>query len=368
MANNRKPDELTALPEPDRTYAGLKNELEALRERQRRLEEEYRPRRHEEATEQDQKEEREGEQEPEETEAPAEEKKPTLRQRAIAFPREHPIGFLITLIVIAGSLVGSNFLWQYFQSYESTDDAQVNGHLHAVGSRVNGTVVAVHVENGQRVTLNQTLVELDPRDYQVALQQAQGDLGQAKGQLAAENPNLPITETTNVTTVVTAQADVASADAAVTAAKHDAETAVADLRQAEANNLDAQSEEARYRQLVAKDEVSREQYSQKLAAAQASQAAVEARRAAVEAAQKVVTEREAAAAQARSRLAQAQANNPRQIDVRRATISERKGAVATAQAKTGQRVVAIELYQNPGPGGRHCGQSECRGGPACPGR
>jgi membrane fusion protein (multidrug efflux system) len=210
-------------------------------------------------------------------------------------------------------------------------------------------VVAVHVENGQRVTLNQTLVELDPRDYQVALKQAQGDLGQAKGQLAAENPNLPITETTNVTTVVTAQADVASADAAITAAKHDAETAVADLRQAEANNLDAQSEEARYRQLVAKDEVSREQYSQKLAAAQASQAAVEARRAAVESAQKVVTERQAAAAQARSRLAQAQANNPRQIDVRRATISERKGAVDTAQAKLDNASLQLSYTKIPAP-------------------
>jgi membrane fusion protein (multidrug efflux system) len=235
--------------------------------------------------------------------------------------------------VLAGVLVGSLYLWRYFGSYESTDDAQVNGHLHAVASRVNGTVVAVHVENGQSVTLNQTLAELDPRDYQVALQQAQGDLGQAKGQLAAENPNLPFTETTNVTTVPTAQEDVASADAAVTAAKHDAETAAADLRQAEANNLDAQSQEARYRQLVQKDEVSREQYTQKLAAAQAAQAAVEARRAAAEAAQKVVTERQAAAAQARSRLAQAQANNPRQVEVRRATISERKGAVDTAQAK-----------------------------------
>jgi membrane fusion protein (multidrug efflux system) len=330
MASNRKPDEVITTPtEPDRTYADLKRELEALRERQQRLDEEYRER----PKEQGQKQEPEREQKPEAKESPAEEEKRTLRQRAVAFPREHPIGFLITLALLAGLLVGSYYLWQYFQSYESTDDAQVNGHLHAVGSRVNGTVVAVHVENGQTVTPNQTLVELDPRDYQVALQQAHGDLGQAKGQLAAENPNLPITETTNVTTVVTAEADVASADAAVAAAKKDAETATADLRQAQANNVDAQAEEARYRQLVAKDEVSREQYSQRLAAAQAAQAAVDARRAAVDAAQKAVIEKQAAAAQARSRLVQARANNPRQIEVRQATITERKGAVDTAQAK-----------------------------------
>jgi hypothetical protein len=91
MANDRKPDELTTPPEPDRTYAGPKEELEALRGRQRRLEEEYKPR-PEGQKEQDQKEEPESEEQPESKEAPADERKPTLRQRAIAFPREHPIG------------------------------------------------------------------------------------------------------------------------------------------------------------------------------------------------------------------------------------------------------------------------------------
>jgi len=267
--------------------------------------------------------------------------KRSLRRRVVAFPREHPLGFLILLIVLAAAAVAAVLLWRYFSSYESTDDAQVTAHLNPVTPRINGTVIGVYTENNRSVVQNQTLADLDPRDYQVAVEQARANLTQALGQLAAENPNVPITQTTNLTTVATAEAGLTSAQASLAAAQHDYDSAVADLRQAEANSQVAQADEARYRQLVGKDEVSREQYDQRLAAARASAAQVDARRSAMNSAERVIAERQAAVAQATSQLNQTRQNNPRNLAVRQADIKTRQGAVDLARAQVANALLQL---------------------------
>jgi membrane fusion protein, multidrug efflux system len=337
MPSDQEPKSLTG---PDGTYDDLWAELEEVRARQRQLEEKYERRAngHAKSTEAEpgKKEQEKPGSEVRKEHPPEKPKKRPLRQRLAFFPREHPLGFAIALIVVAILLVGGYLLLGYLASYESTDDAQVSAHIHPVGARVNGTVIAVFVENTQSVTPNETLVELDPRDYQAAVTRAEGNLAQAQGQLSAENPNVPITQTTNITTVSTAQSDVASAEAALAAAQHDYDAALADLRQAEADNGNAQADEVRYRDLVDKDEVPREQFDAKLAAAQAAAAAVSARRASADAAQKMIPQREAALAQARSRLAEARNNSPRQLDIRQAAVSERQGTVEMAKAQLRQ--------------------------------
>jgi membrane fusion protein (multidrug efflux system) len=256
-----------------------------------------------------------------------------LRRRMARFPRRHPLAFLLLLILIAAVIVGGYFLWRYFQSYESTDDAYVGAHLNPVSSRISGTVIGVYTENNRTVVKNQKLVDLDPRDYQVAVEQARANLAQAQGALAAANPNVPITQETNVTSLANARQAVSSAEAAVSAAQHDYDSAVADLHQAEANNIQAQADERRYAQLVAKDEVSRELYDEKLAAARAQAALVDARKSAAAAAERAVSQRQAALEQARSTMNQIKSNNPRQIEVQRADIKSRQGAVKVAQAQ-----------------------------------
>jgi membrane fusion protein, multidrug efflux system len=269
-----------------------------------------------------------------EQDKPAQQKpKRPLRRRVARFPRRHPLGFLLLIIGILAVIVGGYFLWKYFQSYESTDDAYVNAYLNPVSSRVNGTVIGVYTDNNRTVVKNQTLVDLDPRDFQVAVEQARANLAQAQGALAATNPNVPITQTANITAISNAQQAVSSAEAALSAAQHDYESAVADLRQAQANNIEAQADEKRYAQLVAKDEVSRELYDEKLAAARAQAALVDSRKSAAEAAQRAVSERQAALEQARSTLSQIQSNNPRQVAVRQADIKAQQGAVKVAQAQ-----------------------------------
>src|ERR1700722_1378174 len=87
------------------------------------------------------------------------------------------IRILVLLAVLAGAAVGAVQLWGYFDSYESTDDAQIEGHLNGISSRISGTVTAVHFENNQTVAAGEVLVELDPRDYRVSLEQANASIG-----------------------------------------------------------------------------------------------------------------------------------------------------------------------------------------------
>src|SRR6185437_7407665 len=103
--------------------------------------------------------------------------------------------WVIILVVLAVLIIGGYFLWQYFSSYESTDDAQVDGHIDAVSSRISGTVTAVYVENNQMVQAGQPLVDLDPRDYQVALEQAKAAVGEAQSQVTVAHHSIPITQT-----------------------------------------------------------------------------------------------------------------------------------------------------------------------------
>lgn len=188
--------------------------------------------------------------------------------------RSRAVKLLVLLAVVAAAGVGAKQLWGYFDSYESTDDAQIEGHLNGISSRISGTVTAVHFENNQTVTAGEVLIELDPRDYRVSLEQAKASMGFAASQLTAERPNVPIIQTSNESFVTTSQANISQAEAAVAQAERDYESVVADFRQAEANNIRAQADEVRYRGLVEKEEVSRTLYDQKLADARAGEAAV----------------------------------------------------------------------------------------------
>jgi membrane fusion protein (multidrug efflux system) len=269
-------------------------------------------------------------------EPPAERPKKPLKQRARGFVRRHPVGIAVGAIALVAIIIGGIFLLRYFHSYESTDDAFVEGHLNPITPRIGGTVIAVHVENNQFVHAGEVLVELDPRDYQVALQQARASFSQAASQIQAANPNVPITQTSTQTTISTGQADIVAAQAGVAAGQQEYEARLADLKQAEAQNAKAQTDAARYESLVRKDEVSRQQYDTAVAAAKSQAAAVEASKAAAEAARRALDQRRAQLLQAQTRLSEAQANAPRQLAVSRADLGTRQANAQAAQAQVAQ--------------------------------
>jgi membrane fusion protein, multidrug efflux system len=250
--------------------------------------------------------------------------------------RSRVVKILVVLAVLAGAGEGAMQLWGYFDSYESTDDAQIEGHLNGIGSRISGTVIAVHFENNQRITAGEVLVELDPRDYRVTLEQAKASMGLAASQLTAERPNVPITQTSNESLVATSEANITQAEAAVAQAERDYDSTIADLRQAEANNTRAQADEVRYRGLVEKEEVSRTLYDQKLADAKADEAAAEAKRASSEAARRVIAQRQASLLAARTQLSEAVQNNPRRLVLREATVQMRQANIAVFKSQIDQ--------------------------------
>ena len=195
-----------------------------------------------------------------------------------------PVGWIILAIILVGAGIGGTMLWNYLQSYEETDDAQIDGDIYAVTSRIGGTIKAVYVQDNQSVKAGQLLAELDPADYQVAVEQARASVNESRTQVAAVRPNVSITTLTTESTVSTSQVDIAAARATVAAAQRDYESAVAQIRQAEADQIKAQADLARYKQLIAKDEISRQQFDQVQAAANSLAALTDVRKAGAEAA------------------------------------------------------------------------------------
>ncbi len=269
-------------------------------------------------------------------------KKPPLTQRVGGWIKGHPLTTMLILIGLVLLVVAVFWLFHYLGKYEETDDAFVEGHTDPISARINGFVTAVYVENTYRVKKGQLLLQLDPRDYQVAKEQAAAQLGQAQANIQVQQPNVPITATTQATQVVSAQQDVASAEANISGAEARFGAALSDLREAEANEANAAREEERYKQLVLKEEVSRETYDSRATQERAQAAVVVSRRRTAEADAKQVTQAQASLLQAQARLKQAQVNLPRQIAAQRATLAERQAAAKQSVANADQAELNLE--------------------------
>jgi membrane fusion protein (multidrug efflux system) len=170
-------------------------------------------------------------------------------QRRSAF-LNHPrtkAGFILTGLVILGAVF---FLWRYLGSYESTDDAQIDGHVNSVSARVSGHVLKLNVQDNQYVEKGTVLVEIDPADYEVAVAQARAEYADAQAQAAAAGINVPMMNVSTSSQVSGAQAGVSSAKAGIAAARQQFEAARAQVAEADANNTKAQNDLVRYKQLI----------------------------------------------------------------------------------------------------------------------
>jgi membrane fusion protein (multidrug efflux system) len=236
---------------------------------------------------------------------------------------------IVILAAIVAVLVGGVFLWRYFGSYESTDDAQADVHLYPVSARVSGYVVRVNVDDNQWVEKGTVLVEIDPKDYEVAVAQAQANLANAEATAQSLNITVPITSVNTSSQLKFAASGIEDANAGVIAAERQVTAAHAQLVEAQANDVKAQDDLHRYKLLVDKSEVAEQVYDQALAAARSSTATVAAAGANESAAEQFVH-------QARSRLAQADANHkyaetgPQQVSSTRARV---RAAIADVEQK-----------------------------------
>jgi membrane fusion protein (multidrug efflux system) len=223
---------------------------------------------------------------------------------------------------VAVALLVAVAWWLHARRFEDTDDAQIDGYITAVSSRVAGTVVAVHFDDNQQVKQGDVLVELDPADLQVALAQARAAVAQAQAQLKAEQPGVSITETTNRAALDTLQRAIDNAEA-------DLEAVSRELDQAEANNRYAQQQKQRAVELLAQKVIPQAEYDQRISAADAAAAVVATAR-------KHIDQRRATLASAQARLTETRANAPRQVVEKEATFSVRQANLALAQAQLNQ--------------------------------
>jgi membrane fusion protein (multidrug efflux system) len=236
----------------------------------------------------------------------------------------------LTVVVIAIAVL----LWLYFARYESTDDAQVDVHLYPVSARVSGYVIKVNVNDNQYVQAGTVLVEIDPKDYQVAVDKARADLANAEATAKSLNITVPITSVNTSSQLRFAASDVENAKAGIVAAEKQLAAAHAQVEQAEANDVKAQDDLERYRRLVAKQNVSEQTYDQALAAAKASTANVSAAKASEAAAQQTVQ-------QANDRLIQAEANH-RAAQTGPQQVASTNARAQAALADVGQKRATLE--------------------------
>jgi membrane fusion protein, multidrug efflux system len=247
--------------------------------------------------------------------------------------------FLIIAVVVL--LVAGFFLGRYFNSYQSTDDAQIDGHLNPVSARVGGHVLKLLVNDNEYVKAGQPLVQIDPRDYELLVSRAKADYDDAVATAKAAGVNVPITFTSTSSQLATAAAEVGVAQATLAAAQQQYDAANAQLAQAEANNVKTQNDLARYKQLVSKQEISQQQYDQAYAAAQAGAAAVDAARASAAAAQHQIK-----AAQSKVLQAQADVQNarsgPQQVKAMRSRAESAEALVESKKAALDQTQLNLQ--------------------------
>jgi membrane fusion protein, multidrug efflux system len=216
----------------------------------------------------------------------------------VAYPRRRSYKRWIIVAAAAVVVVGGILLWQYLAGFETTDDAQVDVHLYPVSARISGYVQAVYVEDNQYVQEGAALVEIDPKDYQVADAKAQSNLEAAEASARALNIDVPISSVDTTSQRKFTSSDIENAKAAIAASEKQVAAARARIQEAEAENVKAQEDVERYFLLLAKDEVPKQIYDHAVAASQTDAAAVAAANADEATAEQNV-------AQARSRLIEA---------------------------------------------------------------
>jgi len=256
-----------------------------------------------------------------------EEEQSSRRQRARSYFQQHPAARWLLLLVVIGVVVSIVRVWRYYSIRESTDDAQIDGYIYPVSARISGTAIKVNFDDNTYVEKGTVLAELDPTDYQVALQRAQADLADAEATATAARTSVPITHTGTSSQLSMAQAGVATAQKEEMSAR----ARVADV---EARYKKAASDLRRMQQLIVKDEVSQQQYDAAVAAEQAAKATVDAERANVAAAQSRVVQAEASARSAQT--------GPQQVAVMRSRAGAAEAAVQHAQAAVAQAQLNLQ--------------------------
>jgi membrane fusion protein, multidrug efflux system len=238
-------------------------------------------------------------------------------------------------------VIGALLFWWRSTYYEDTDDAAVDGNLVQISSRIIGHVKAVDVDQNQAVDAGKMLVEIDPADYETALQQAEANLEAAEASYEAANVNVPVIHINTGTSLDNAGTDVTSANESVTEAENQLKADKARVVQAQANAVKSKSDLDRYTPLVQNDVISKQQYDAAVAAADGDKAAVEEAQADVVAAEDAVRIARERVTEAQSSLRYAE-TAPQQVAIQRAKADQAAAQVDQARAALAQAKLNLQ--------------------------
>ena len=257
---------------------------------------------------------------------------PSNRLRNL-FRRPRRISGRALLPLAAVAVVAGLGWWIYAQQFESTDDAQIDGHLDAISARISGTVIYINpkVENNQSVEAGTLLLELDPNDYQAELDHAKGELATREGEAHSAGVNVPITQTSAFSHLRVAEAARDEAIAALDAELANLNAAKHKVQEDEAISARAERDRVRYVALVEKHEISRSEYDARETDATASAQALETDRAAVIAAEKKIAAAQNLVVQREAQVRDAQ-TAPQQVIDSQARSQSKNGEVELASA------------------------------------
>ncbi len=248
--------------------------------------------------------------------------------------------FIIIAVILLLAIGAGIFYWRSTYT-ESTDDAQVDGDLYQVSSRITGQVIKVYVEDNQKVEVGQLIAEIDPKDYQVAVEQAQANLASAQAAAIQQTVNVPITSVNVNTSVDTTSSDVQGSTASVEQARKQEQAAEARVAAAKANAVKSRLDVERYTPLVQKDVISKQQYDAAVATDASNQAAVLEAEANQIASQAQVTQALQKLSQSRYQAAQSVKNGPDQVRAQEAKANSAMADVKEAQAKVDQALLNL---------------------------
>lgn len=233
--------------------------------------------------------------------------------------------------------LGGVLLGHYLSGFESTDDAQVDVHLYPVSARISGYIQKVNVDDNQWVDQGSTLVEIDPKDYEVALARARATLDTSQATARSLNIDVPVSSVDTASQLTFTSSDIKNAQAAIQAAEKQAAAAHARVLEAEAENVKAQDDVSRYHLLLAKEEVPKQIYDHAYAAAATDVAAITAAEADEAAAQEAVQEAQSRLSEAEARYKDAQAGPQR--------VASTEAKAFSAIADVHQKEAAVEQAQ-----------------------
>jgi membrane fusion protein (multidrug efflux system) len=271
----------------------------------------------------------------------------------------------IASVVVVVVLAVGTIVWWRSRGHESTDDAQVDGRITQIAARVGGTVVKVSVDNNQPVGAGTVLAQIDPRDYQVAVDRARAELADAVATATAARTGVPIARVETGAGMATASGGLQQAEASVAGAEHEVQvaeanlvTAQARLREKEAAAIKAARDVERFRPLAQKDEIPQQQLDAAVAQADSARAAADATKSEVIAAQGAITVAQQRVAQARGGASQARAGldtartAPQQLQVTQARAASAEARVRLAQTALAQAELNLQYttIKAPGPG------------------